>query len=206
MGVYDFNVTTDSASQGVNRFEVIFTGTANVNFTNVSATENKDAVAVAWKVTNEQSVATYAIESSIDNSNFTQIAQTKATGVGNYTLQVEIPATNTTYYRIKAIGIDGTIAFSNTTLLTTNHSPLKTISVYPNPVQEKLNVTLTNSLSNNYKLRILTIAGIEVVKRGEVLVNNSTITLPVSNLAAGVYSLELTDAQGNKQMKQFVKE
>ena len=121
-------------------------------------------------------------------------------------MQVETPATNTTYYRIKAIGVDGNIVYSNTYTLTTNHSPLTTISVYPNPVQDKLNVTLTNSLSNNYKLRILTIAGIEVVKRGEVLVNNSTITLPVSNLAAGVYSIELTDAQGNKQLKKFVKE
>ena len=204
--VYDFNVTTDSASQGVNRFEVIFTGTANVNFTNVSATENKGAVAVAWKVTNEQSVANYVIESSIDNSNFTQIAQTKATGVGNYTLQVEIPATNTTYYRIKAIGIDGTIAFSNTTLLTTNHSPLTTISVYPNPVQSHLNITLAKNSTTTYKLRILTITGIEALNKAEVTANNSTITLPVSNLAAGVYSIELTDAQGNKQLKKFVKE
>ena len=205
MGVYEFNVTNDSASQGVNRFEVIFTGTANVNFTSVSAAENKDAVAVTWKVTNEQNVTIYAIESSSDNINFIQIAQTKAVGAGNNTLQVETPATNTTYYRIKAIGIDGTITYSISTLIT-HHSSLITLSVYPNPVQSHLNITLANNSATTYKLRILTIAGIEAFNKAEVTANNSTITLPVSNLAAGVYSIELTDAQGNKQLKKFVKE
>jgi len=52
----------------------------------------------------------------------------------------------------------------------------------------------------------MTIAGIEVMNRGEVIVNNSTIKIPASNLAAGVYLLELIDAQGNKQLKKFVKE
>ena len=209
--VYPFNVTADTGSQGVNRFQLLFankTTTLPVNFANVTVTaKDKDAV-IEWKVANEQNIDSYQVERSTDAKAFVSIATVKATNSNSYQSEDnQLPENETTlYYRIKAIEKDGNTIYSNTSKLTTNNLPLTTMNVFPNPVQDKLNITLTNSNSNAYKLRVLTIAGIEVVNKGEVLVNNSTITIPASKLAAGVYLIELTDAQGNKQLKQFVKE
>ena len=204
---YDFNVTSDTASQGNNRFEVIFKGgnPLPVNFTNVTATENTDGVAVNWKVATETNIAVYNVERSTDATTFTTIATTKAIGASSYTIEDGKPIAATTYYRIKAIGNDGKISFSNTFKLTTNHSPLTTMSVYPNPVQDKLNITFSDVIGGTFKVRILSVAGIEVFSKGEVTAEGNTITVPASSLAGGVYMVELTDAIGFKQLKTFVK-
>ena len=179
-----------------------------VNFTNVSATAKDKGAIVEWNVSNELNIAAYQIERSTDAKTFVSIATVKAANTGSYQIQDnQLPIEATTiYYRIKAIGNDGTVIYSNTSKLITHNSSLITMSVFPNPVQDMLNITISNSSSSTCRLRIMTIAGIEVMNRGEVIVNNSTIKIPASNLAGGVYLLELIDAQGNKQLKKFVKE
>ncbi len=203
---YDFNVTSDTASQGNNRFEVIFKGgsTLPVNFTNVTATENTEGVEVNWKVATEKSIAEYKVERSIDATNFTTIATTKATGANSYTIEDGKPITATSYYRIKAIGNDGTSSYSQTAKLITHSSSF--ITIYPNPVQDKLNITLNNVIGGNYKIRILSATGMEVIGKSEVTAIGNTITLPANSLAGGVYVVELTDATGFKQLKNFVKQ
>ena len=206
---YDFNVTADTGSVGSNRFEVVFAKspiTLPVTFINLIAKENNRGVDVSWKVATEKNMASYQVERSIDGQNFAGIATVKAIGLSDYTIADVKPSANTTYYRIKAIENDGTVSYSNTTKLIIHNSSLITLNVYPNPVQDKLNITLGNASNTTYKLRVLTITGIEVIGKSEVTANGTTISFPVSNLAGGVYTLELTDTLGNKQLKKFVKE
>ena len=80
------------------------------------------------------------------------------------------------------------------------------MSIYPNPVQDKLNITINNVIGGNYKVRILSVAGIEVFSKAEVAAIGNTITISASSLSGGVYMVELTDATGFKQLKSFVKQ
>ena len=204
---YYFNVTSNTRSVGANRFEVVLvksTNTLPVSFTNVTAEENSKGVAVNWKVATESNIANYNVERSIDGQAFTDISVVKAIGVNDYSFEDVKPSANTTYYRIKAVGNDGTFIYSNIIKLTINNSPLTTI--YPNPVQDKLNIKLINSINVTYNLKVLSISGIEVIGNTLVVASGNTITLPVSKLAAGVYTIELTDTFGNKQLKKFIKE
>ena len=206
---YDFNVTANTASQGTNRFEIDFINKEvilPVHFVSVNAIENKGVVTIKWKVANEVGIANYSVERSNDATHFTSIAQTNAFGINNYSIVDSTPLGNTIYYIIKAINNDGTTIYSNTTQLTTNHLPLITITVFPNPVQDNLNIYLGTNNTKTYKLRVVTMTGIEAISKEEVTANNSRITIAANNLAAGIYLLELTDAEGNKSMKRFVKE
>ena len=206
--VYTFNVTADTASQGKHRFEVVFSGASPlpISFINVSATQNSNGVSIKWKAAQEQSIANYEVERSTDGSNFTTIALAKPTATATYTIEdADIPTATTLYYRIQAVGKDGTIKYSNVASLTTNHSPLTTISIIPNPVQDKLNITLGNAANGNYNVHILSALGKTVYSNAITTVTECKLSLDASNLAGGVYIIELIDEKGIKRLGKFVK-
>ena len=89
-------------------------------------------------------------------------------------------------------------------ILTTHHSPLTTI--YPNPVQDNLNITISGAICGTYKVRILSMAGIEVFSKAEVTSIGNTLTVAASSLAGGIYMVEIIDSTGCKQLKTFVKQ
>ena len=206
---YNFNITADSASQGNNRFKIIVVG-ANplpVSFTSIAATKNSDGVNVKWTIANQVNIANYEVERSTDGSSFANIATTKAANTNNYSVEDKnIPTTaNTLYYRIKSIGEDGSIKYSSIAKLIIHNSLLTTLSIYPNPVQNKLNINLGTATNGTYKVRIITVAGVEAFSKTNVVTNGNSITIDASKLAGGVYLLELTDELGTKQLEKFVK-
>jgi len=206
--LYTFNVTSDTASQGTHRFQVIFSGASllPVNFVSISATENTDGVSIKWKAAQEQNIANYEVERSTDGSNFTTIATAKPTNTSSYTEEdANIPTNPTTlYYRIKETGIDGSTKYSNiaTIQLSINNYQL---SIAPNPVQDKLNITLGNTASGNYNIRILSTLGKVVYSNVGTLVTKGKLTLDATSLASGLYFIELTDKNGSKQLGKFIK-
>ena len=204
---YNFNITADSASQGNNRFKIIVVG-ANplpVSFTSIAATKNSDGVNVKWTIANQVNIANYEVERSTDGSSFANIATTKAANTNNYSVEDKnIPTTaNTLYYRIKSIGEDGSIKYSSIAKLITHN--LSLITIYPNPVQNKLNINLGTATNGTYKVRIITVAGVEAFNKTGVVANGKVISIDASKLASGVYLLELTDELGTKQLEKFVK-
>ena len=204
---YVFKVTSDTASIGNNRF-VVLVGAANtlpVNFTAITATKTGDAVAVKWSIANEAKIASYEVERSTDDRVFNTISTKKAAGTSSYEVaDASLPADATTlYYRIKAMGTDGTKKYSSIAKVSINNYQLS-IAIYPNPVQHRLNITL-GTASGSYQLRITTVTGNEVYNKSATATNGK-LTLDASNLTSGVYMLELTDNQGNKYKEKFVKE
>ena len=208
--VYVFNVTSNTASQGSSRFQVVFSGASPlpVSFANISATKNTDGVAVQWSMANQSNIGSYNVERSDDGTNFSDIASTKATTASAYSIEdANIPTTATTmYYRIKSIGNDGSTKYSSIAKLTIHNSHLTALTIFPNPVQDKLNITFGTATNGTYKVRIITVAGVEALNKAGIAANANTISIDASSLASGLYMIELTDAKGNKQLEKFVKQ
>jgi len=180
--------------------------TLPVNFTGITATKTGEAVIVKWTIAHETKMASYEVERSTDGRVFTTVTSQKATGTSSYGVQDANAPTNITtlYYRIKAIGTDGSIKYSAVAKLSISNYE-SGITVYPNPVQHKLNLTLTNTATGNYDVRITTVTGKEVYGK-KATVTDGKLVLDASNFANGVYVVELTDNQGNKLQQKFVKE
>ena len=208
---YYFNVTANKNSVGTSRFEVILakgSKTLPVNFTNVSVAENKEGVAVKWQVAQESNISNYEVERSVDGSTFENVVSVKATGSSNYAAEDNNLPTSVValYYRIKSVGEDGTIIYSATTKLTTNNSQLTTVSIYPNPVQSQLNITVNNSISKNFTVNLFTVQGKQLTSKGNIATENGAMHIDASTLSSGMYIVELTDEKGNVLKEKFVKQ
>jgi hypothetical protein len=206
--VYNFNITSDTASYGNNRFEIVFTNTSTlpVKFISIATNENNGAVAVKWQVTNETGVSYYEVDRSIDGINFTSINNTKAKGLANYEIEdnhLPIDA-STLYYRIKSIGVDGTFKYSSIAKLTIHNSQLTTFSIYPNPVKDVLNIDFNQSDNNKYSINITSIDGKQVYKNENIVAINNHISINANNLSSGVYLLDIIKPDGEKWIKTIV--
>lgn len=206
---YSFNVTSDSSSKGGNRFEVVFKNTAplSVSFINVAASKVENGVAVEWKVGKETNLAAYQVERSTDVKEFATIANIMATGAADYrSIDVTLPKTaNVVYYRVRATEQGGATTLSKTVkiVLATQEVQDELFSIYPNPVQDKLNVTL-GTAGGNAQLKLVDMKGKTVLNNLTVLAGNEN-SFDVKELPAGIYIAEMTDRNGTKTIKRIVK-
>ncbi|MEI9811103.1 MAG: T9SS type A sorting domain-containing protein [Bacteroidota bacterium] len=68
------------------------------------------------------------------------------------------PAIGNNFYRIKQVDLDGTITYSTTITIYYNPSTFS-VSVYPNPVKEVLNVRVNSAVTGRYTISITDMAG-----------------------------------------------
>ncbi|HXO77455.1 MAG TPA: T9SS type A sorting domain-containing protein, partial [Puia sp.] len=73
------------------------------------------------------------------------------------------------------------------------------LSLYPNPARETINIVNPSGLLIR-GVRIYNTVGVEV-KRFDRLTNNTTIQLPIGDLPAGLYTLQLFTDNGAEVLK-----
>jgi hypothetical protein len=79
-------------------------------------------------------------------------------------------------------------------------TPEMKYSVYPNPANDELNI---DGLAENTQYRMLSVTG-ACLRQGILVPGNNVLS--IKNLVPGVYILELTDGEGQRNMVRVVKE
>lgn len=204
MNLYPFTVTSSTASYN-DRFRIVFTATTlPVKFVQVQAAAREGKAMVSW-VANESEARDYTVEHSSNNRDFTAIATVAAKGNGNnlaYAYTHDHPAA-TNWYRIKAVDLQGAVAYSNTVQVHFSSKPA--LSVYPNPVQSGLlQFTTAGLTAGTYELVLYNQAGQLVYSTRLPLVSGSnSISLPP--MAAGSYRLLVLNTSQNIRLQQSVR-
>jgi hypothetical protein len=155
-----------------------------------------------WQVSADTTVQSYAVESSINGTDFTVIGSIpsgkNSSPVNNYQFTDAKPAIGVNYYRLRKTDVQSNTVYSNTIALTFGQ-PLK-LNAYPNPATE--NITIEGLPGNTASQ--LTLVNEEGKVIGMQLVMGRVYTWDVSKLAAGVYFLTV-EAAGKKAKFRFVK-
>ena len=110
----------------------------------------------------------------------------------------------TTFYRIKAISTDGTIAYSNIAKVTYNQQ-LTTYNLFPNPLTGKtLNVQLGNVVAGKYVVSITNALGQKVAEQTITHAGgNGTHTVNIEgSLAKGAYNVVIRNINSKEQVYQ----
>lgn len=155
-------------------------------------------VELTWGTYSEKNNKGFEMQRSIDGKTFEAIGFVKSQGVnGNSDEKKEynfVDATKLTgmaYYRLLQTDIDGKITTSNTLSLTGKPEASPRLVASPNPVKNKLTLSVTGLARAPGRLRITNLAG-----ETKLLfdMNKEEMVIDMGDLPAGIYLLQYIDA------------
>ena len=199
---YSFNVNADSASYARNRFYVVFKPLSPLPINAIEITaisQNNKSVLINCKVTNENNVADYELEKSLDGLIFNKIKDFVPSdnngGIATYQYTDEHPKQGVNYYRIKKISTNGLIKWSEIARAQILSS-VPELSIFPNPIKNNvINLELNGLPAGTYQSKIINISGQVIARLNfKLLQNESHKTLIVNRmLSPGNYYLILNN-------------
>jgi pregnancy-associated plasma protein-A len=148
-----------------------------------------------WSTSTEQNSKTFEIDRSFDGANFLPIGNVPAAGNSatrrDYSFTDPGITSDTDYYRLKEIDLDGHFNYSKIVLITTHPAPIFTVE--PNPFTDGLDLFFVQAPSGAVQIRLLDITGRALWRRTDVPASGTRLhlNLPGSSLSAGVYLLEV---------------
>jgi Metallo-peptidase family M12B Reprolysin-like/Secretion system C-terminal sorting domain len=182
-----------------------------VTLTGLKARKINNTVQLEWGTLTENNASHFDIERSVDGRNFTtKVGSLNAFGnsttLKNYTIADNAPLKGWAYYRAKQVDADGKFAYSNIASINFDKQPAQLL-IYPNPVKNILSVEFTSTKNGKIELQIVDSKGSIVAQKiSSVVVGINLNNIGVSNLAAGVYIVKCTDANGTISHTKMIKE
>jgi endonuclease I len=168
------------------------TGILPVTLIDLTAQKNNGSVLLKWHATFETGFKKYEIERGTDGSRFYKIDEVEGRNLANYSFtDNNLPNTNTVYYRLKMIDIDGQFSNSKTVAIKISNN-FSNALVYPNPTKEKLTIKLQQPVTRNSRLIISDLSG-RIVLQQQVTSGQKIIDLDVRPFAAGRYFIRISN-------------
>jgi len=166
---------------------------------NFGASLRGNEAVVKWRTTNEINVGYYAVQSSTDGQNFTQIGKVMATGGGDYSYTDTRNLSGTIYYRLQSVDKDGDVSYSKVVNLSFTVRSTQ-FTIYPNPTKD--NITIEGSH----------IASVQIISNTGKVVSVHTLldatnpSISVVSLPVTTYHLRIQTTDGKVNLIDFVKE
>ena len=182
-------------------------GTLPVTYTSITATVNTNqTINVKWNIASEVNTEKYTVERADDNGLFTKIGEVKAAKLSTYNFLDINPIKGTNYYRVTGIDFDGTLSLSPIASAKLDNLQTYQVSVYPNPVQEEINIVIPQSLqgSKTLSFKIYDVTGSLKLSKEVAITNQVNYNFSLSTLATGVYTLSVSDDLGKLNANQKI--
>jgi len=165
---------------------------------------NDQYVALQWTTGMEQNVDHFEVERCLDGIHFRTVLTVKAVGNSSAAQQYAgddmSPGPGMNYYRLREVDLDGNFTYSPVILVRMGKKSVEPL-VYPNPVESVINVVAGRESMK--EVNVYDVSG----RRSSQVINTSaqsTLVIPCSNLAPGVYIVEIkTDTQ--RYLKKVIK-
>lgn len=158
---------------------------------------NNHTVSLTWTTLQESNASHFVIERSTDGLQWNAAGTVTAKGntamASKYSFVDVNPADGKNFYRLKLVDLDGTYEYSIVKMV--QHTASQNISVYPNPAQTFVNVSVPKS-NTAATVRLLNTTGQVLQERS---VTGGIVSLPVQNYTAGTYFIQVVKADGFKQ-------
>ncbi len=164
------------------------------------ATLKHAEVLVDWKATSGKPVVSYVVERSMDGTSFGVVAGVSAEegqpgAVGSYLWVDRDPVPGWNHYRIQQVQEDGVLVHSQVESVYVGTGVAAT--VVPNPAGDQAELSLEKPLPPGSRVRVLDSAG-RTVNVLQLADQGTRYTLPLQGLTAGVYTVLLEGADGER--------
>ena len=193
------NVATETANStfsSFSQFTIVADGiTLPILLTNFNANlNNNNTVLLSWETSNEgNNISDFELQKSINGTSWNTIATVQ----GNNNLDAEnsysftdvTPASGQNYYRLLIQSPDGSSTYSPIRMVSL--STASGISVYPNPANNNVNVSLGSAGNQELAIRFINQQGQVLQSSLPGIGNSSIVSLNTGSYANGVYFLQV---------------
>ncbi|MBI3138769.1 MAG: T9SS type A sorting domain-containing protein [Sphingobacteriales bacterium] len=164
----------------------------------------QDLVTLNWKLVSSAAYDYFALERSFNGINFTELKVEKTVQQNSSEYSGAFSDENARspllYYRVKAVAMDGKIAYSS--LKVVNNLGQQRITIFPNPSRDQFTIKLTGM--EPVSIAVADIAGREVLRKQ---MSTSVMQVDVSSWAPGFYTIRISNAAGQFiQTQKFIKQ
>jgi Concanavalin A-like lectin/glucanases superfamily/Secretion system C-terminal sorting domain len=181
-----------------------------IKLSSFSGSLNNNKTVLNWQTEFEQNAKDFVVQRSIDNTTFENVGKVNANGNSdtiskyNFVDDVSSITASKIYYRLQSNDIDGKQTYSD--IITLKKANTKTeISVYPNPVNNKIQVQAYFIKEADALVKIITSDGkIALQKTIKIQAGNNSFPIDLSNMEKGNYFLQIETLE-EKYVKEIVK-
>ena len=207
----EFTILNNADSKASDRFYVIFKPVEVLMLPNIDISAIKNNTGsnhINWRISSLQGMDMASLQKSRDGINFETLSE-KAFDPSQGQLSFEETDTeafeNGTYYRIKATANTGELVLSKIVKVSGDDIAVE-YAINPNPVRSGvINLVISNAETGKYEFTVLNMAGQKLHRAVETVAGRNTqkrIVVPA--LAAGKYSLQVRQPNGNSKTLSFV--
>jgi hypothetical protein len=172
--------------------------TLPVTLLNFNASLIGNNVQTTWLVNSELNTRQYIVQHSRNGTDFTSIGKqfpTAATGSKTYRMEHANPVFGKNYYRLQIVDNDGSLTYSPARLVTIASATV--VNVYPNPVKDKLNVSVARRDGKASVVKLTNAAGQQLWQQKVT----GTTQIDMTRWAIGLYLLHVDDGVSKKTFK-----
>jgi len=200
--VYDFNVTSDTASIGANRFFITVSNPASlpIKLTNFYATALTTVNKLSWQTGSEVNSKGFEVQRKEETGDWATIGFLAAKGTAStYNFEDSTPST-LSYYRLIQTDENGEQSFSK--VVTVQRNEPFAIKVWPNPTSDWIHLSLptNNSSLQTSVIKIFSPSGNELLTKSTT---DANINIDLTGFAKQVYILEI-DMNGKTYRNKIV--
>ncbi|MEO5682719.1 MAG: T9SS type A sorting domain-containing protein [Chitinophagaceae bacterium] len=164
--------------------------------------QNKYAV-INWNTTQEINIHSFLLERSSNGISFSSLksiaASSAYTATNHYKFTDSLLVSPVAYYRLKMINSDGSFTYSNTKSVNVASTNASSVTVFPNPTADYVNIKMNNTVAGKYIYTISSVTG-QVITSAAVQVSAGAqqIQADLTRMALkGVVLIKLSNVQTN---------
>ena len=162
-----------------------------------------------WATSRELNSDRIELLRSIDGKRFTVIATFKtnenSSADKEYSYKDNNAPKGTSHYQLRQVDRDGKSTLSRV-IAVTNKNQTFVIEKYPNPVTDRLNISIEGTIFGLVELQVLDVRG-NLVKKMVIRKDQQSWkgAIDLSELAKGMYMFQLKSSDGKKEVSSFIK-
>ncbi len=171
-------------------------GALAIGISDISAANKGLRNRIDWTTAHEDNGAIMSLERSADGVNFNRIADIATHGKpSGYTYWDETPVQGVNYYRVKVTGASGDISYTKIVTATVKAATGQlAITAVPNPVKDKVTVSIYGSSSQSGMVEVMDPTGKRLL---QYTTENNSAIIDMSGLASGIYFIRYSDNTGS---------
>lgn len=180
------------------------TSPLSVTLSDFKATKVGSVASLTWKSLSEVSNKGYDVQRSTNGTSWASVKFVAGKGSNSTYIFVDNNTTSgVTYYRLGIMDANGKVSYSSTVSVDFAKTNVK-ISFYPNPVKDRIIVTIPTIQSSSASLSLVNLSG-KTVKTVQLTQGfNSNVSFDMLGLSKGIYILALKDSGSTQTTKVVV--